>query len=81
MQSRISPPVSRQVTRQLEVIEARLETALGRGEDNGLKAEEGRSTKQGKGREEQRARKQGERGKQGGEEGRGKGKSISDLES
>ena len=60
MQSRISPPVSRQVTRQLEVIEARLETALGRGEDNGLKAEEGGPTKQGKGSRQEPGQGKGE---------------------
>ena len=37
----------RQVTRQLEVIEARLETALGREEEGRDKAEEGRQEKEG----------------------------------
>ena len=61
----------RQVTRQLEVIEARLETALGRGE------EEGEGERAGGGRQEKeggvRIRKEGEGEERGREEGEGKG--------
>ena len=65
----------RQVTRQLEVIEARLETALGREEDEGRDgAEEGRQEKEGeevRGKErregEESGREEGGEGKNGGE--------------
>ena len=59
----------RQVTRQLEVIEARLETALGRGEEEEGRAEGGRQEKEGG----VRIRKEGEGGERGREEGEGKG--------
>ena len=73
-------PLFRQVTRQLEVIEARLETALGRGEEEeGNKAEEGRQEKVGGkiriGKEggEESARRKGEGEERGKDEGEGKG--------
>ena len=55
----------RQVTRQLEVIEARLETALGREEEEGRDGgEEGRQEKEGV---EVRGKESGKEGKDGGE--------------
>ena len=63
----------RQVTRQLEVIEARLETALGRGEEEGGGAEGGRQEKEGQKGGEVRIRKEGEGEERGREEGEGKG--------
>ena len=75
-------PLFRQVTRQLEVIEARLETALGRGEEEeGNKAEEGRQEKVGGkirigkegGEGEESVRREGEGEARGKDEGEGKG--------
>ena len=71
----LTPDMFRQVTRQLEVIEARLETALGREEDEGRDgAEEGRQEKLGeevRGKErregEESGREEGGEGKNGGE--------------